>query len=120
MEDVLEYHNLPYDPSRSVVCMDETNRQLLGEVTPPILMTAGHPQIHDYEYVRNGVVEIFMVFVPEFGVCATFSFRVLLFRCMVINLTPSILMRPRFSIAANCRRTRGIQLASRHPRDRSP
>ena len=64
MEDVLEVNKLPYDPLRPVVCMDETNRQLIGEVAPPIPMTAGHPQIYDYEYVRNGVVDIFMMFEP--------------------------------------------------------
>jgi hypothetical protein len=64
MEDVLEVYKKPYDPFRPVVCMDETNRQLIGEVAPPIPMTAGHPQIYDYEYVRNGVADIFMMFEP--------------------------------------------------------
>ena len=64
MEDVLEIYKAPYDPLRPVVCLDETNRQLIGEVAPPIPMTAGHPQIYDYEYVRNGVVDIFMMFEP--------------------------------------------------------
>jgi hypothetical protein len=44
--------------------MDETNRQLIGEVAPPIPMAAGQPQIYDYEYVRNGVADIFMMFEP--------------------------------------------------------
>jgi len=44
--------------------MDETNRQLIGEVVSPIPMVAGHPQIYDYEYVRNGVVDIFMMVEP--------------------------------------------------------
>jgi hypothetical protein len=64
MEDVLEVYKRPYDPLRPVVCMDETNRQLIGEVTPSIPMISGHPRIYDFEYVRNGVVDIFMMFEP--------------------------------------------------------
>ena len=29
MEDVLEIYKLPYDPKRPVVCLDESNKQLL-------------------------------------------------------------------------------------------
>ena len=64
MEDILEIYKMPYDPLRPVVCMDETNRQLIGELIPPIPMTPEHSQIYDYEYVRNGVVDIFMMFEP--------------------------------------------------------
>ena len=64
MEDVLEVYKLPYDELRPVVCMDETNRQLIGEVNQPIPMAAGQPRIYDYEYVRNGVADIFMMFEP--------------------------------------------------------
>jgi len=64
MEDVLEVYKQPYDPLRPVVCIDETNRQLIGEVAQPIPMTPEHPHIYDYEYVRNGVVDIFMMFEP--------------------------------------------------------
>ena len=31
MEDVLEVYARPYDPRRPVVCMDETNKQLIGD-----------------------------------------------------------------------------------------
>jgi hypothetical protein len=64
MEDVLEVYRKPYDPFRPVVCMDETNRQLIGETVNPIPMAPGQPQIYDYEYVRNGVANIFMMFEP--------------------------------------------------------
>ena len=64
MENVLEVYKLPYDAFRPVVCLDETNRQLIGEVNPPIPMVKGQPRIYDYEYVRNGVVDIFMMFEP--------------------------------------------------------
>jgi len=32
MEDVLEVYHLPYDPCYPVVCMDESSKQLIGEV----------------------------------------------------------------------------------------
>ena len=64
MEDVLEVYKLPYEELRPVVCLDETNRQLIGEVNAPIPMTAGQALKYDYEYVRNGVVDIFMMFEP--------------------------------------------------------
>ena len=35
MEDVLETYKLPYDPRFPVVCMDETSKQLVGEVRAP-------------------------------------------------------------------------------------
>ena len=31
MEDVLEVYHRPYDPTRPVVCLDETFKQLIGE-----------------------------------------------------------------------------------------
>ena len=64
MEDVLEVYKRPYDPFNPVVCLDETNQQLIGEVAAPIPMVSGRPQIYDYEYVRNGVADIFMMFEP--------------------------------------------------------
>ena len=60
----MEVYKQPYDMLRPVVCLDETNRQLIGEVNQPIPMTAGQPRIYDYEYVRNGVSDIFMMFEP--------------------------------------------------------
>ena len=36
MEDVLEVYHLPYDPDYPVVCMDESSKQLIGEVREPI------------------------------------------------------------------------------------
>lgn len=62
MEDVLEVYKQPYDPIRPVVCLDETSRQLIGEVTPGAPARPGAPATYDYEYIRNGVVDIFMMF----------------------------------------------------------
>lgn len=60
MEDVLEVYHLPYDSDYPVVCMDESSKQLIGEVHKPIPCKPGQPLRMDDEYVRNGVVEIFM------------------------------------------------------------
>ncbi len=35
MEDVLNVYRLPYDPRFPVVCMDESSKQLVGEVQAP-------------------------------------------------------------------------------------
>jgi len=64
MEDVLEVYKKPYDPLRPVICLDETNRQLIGETISPIPMSAGQPERYDYEYVRNGTANIFMMLEP--------------------------------------------------------
>lgn len=67
MEDVLEVYHLPYNPSYPVVCMDESCKQLIGEVREPIPCKPGEPQRIDDEYVRNGVAEIFMEVEPLAG-----------------------------------------------------
>ena len=67
MEDVLDVYHLPYDPHYPVVCMDESCKQLIGEVRVPIPCTPGQPARLDDEYVRNGVVEIFMEVEPLAG-----------------------------------------------------
>jgi len=67
MEDVLEVYHLPYDPKYPVVCIDESNKQLIGEVRTPIPCKPGQPARIDDEYVRNGVVQIFMEVEPLAG-----------------------------------------------------
>ncbi len=67
MEDILEVYKRPYDPRRPVVCVDETSKQLIGEVATPLPASPGHVAQYDYEYVRNGVANIFMIFEPLAG-----------------------------------------------------
>jgi hypothetical protein len=67
MEDVLDLYHLPYDPRFPLVCMDESNKQLVGEVTAPIPAAPGHARLVDHEYVRNGVAEIFLEVEPLAG-----------------------------------------------------
>ena len=67
MEDVLEIYHLPYDPGYPVVCMDESSKQMVGEVHEPIPCKPGYPKRMDDEYVRKGVAEIFMEVEPLAG-----------------------------------------------------
>jgi len=67
MEDVLEVYHLPYDPDYPVVCMDESCKQLIGEIRTPIPCKPGQAARIDDEYVRNGVAEIFMEVEPLVG-----------------------------------------------------
>ena len=67
MEDVLEVYQRPHDPQRPLVCLDETSKQLIIETRAPISAKPGQPARHDYEYERNGVANLFMVFAPLEG-----------------------------------------------------
>ena len=67
MENVLDVYKRPYDPCRPVVCMDESPRQLLGEVKIPIPATPGELEKFDYEYERKGVCNVFMACEPLAG-----------------------------------------------------
>lgn len=67
MEDILEVYHLPYDPEYPVVCMDESCKQMTGEVREPIPGKPGVVKKIDDEYVRNGVAEIFMEVEPLAG-----------------------------------------------------
>jgi transposase len=60
MEDVLELYAEAPDKNRPVVCFDETPRQLIGEARVPVPPKPGQPARVDYEYVRNGIVNIFV------------------------------------------------------------
>jgi DDE superfamily endonuclease len=67
MEDVLAVYTRPYDRARPQVCLDETSRQLLGEVNPPERVAPGRPARADYEYQRNGTCNLFLVSEPLAG-----------------------------------------------------
>ena len=67
MEDVLEVYQRPHDPQCPVVCLDETSKQLIAETRAPIPAAPGRKARHDYEYVRNGVANLFMMFAPLEG-----------------------------------------------------
>lgn len=67
MEDVIAVYEMPYDSDYPVVCMDESCKQLIGEVRETIACAPGRPARVDDEYVRNGVAEIFLEVEPLTG-----------------------------------------------------
>ena len=67
MEDVLSVYTRPRHPDRPVVCLDETSKQLVAETRSPVAMRPGLPARVDYEYTRNGVANLFMMFAPLEG-----------------------------------------------------
>ena len=64
MEDVLDVYHRPYDPKRPQVNLDELHKQLIGETRVRVAASPGRRERYDYEYVRNGTANIFMVFEP--------------------------------------------------------
>ncbi len=67
MEEVLDLYTQPYDPMWPVVCMDELNKQLVGEIRTPLPMESGKPRRYDSEYVRNGTANVFLAYEPITG-----------------------------------------------------
>jgi len=67
MENVLAVYTRPQDPKRPVVCFDEKSKQLVGEVCKPIAARPGEVERCDYEYVRNGTANLFLMVEPLGG-----------------------------------------------------
>jgi transposase len=67
MEEILDVYTRKHDPKRPLVCMDESPKQLIGEVRTPIPGTKGKPARFDTEYKRNGTCVIFMFVAPLEG-----------------------------------------------------
>jgi transposase len=66
MEQVLDVYKRPYDKNVPVVCMDESPEQLIETVREE-RMERGKDKRVDYEYIRHGVVNIFMANEPLKG-----------------------------------------------------
>ena len=60
MEDVLDLYTHPPAAGVAVVCVDESPRQLIGEVRPTTPVAPGRPVRQDYEYRRNGTANVFL------------------------------------------------------------
>jgi len=74
MEDILEVYRRPLNPKRPVVCMDEMPYQLIAETRTPQPLQRTRARRYDYEYKREGVVNLFLAFAPLLGqrfVCVT-------------------------------------------------
>jgi DDE superfamily endonuclease len=64
---VPEVYHRPYDEKRPLVCLDEASKQLVGEIVQPLPAEPGQPERFDYEYVRNGTANLFMISEPLLG-----------------------------------------------------
>jgi hypothetical protein len=67
MEDVLEVYTRAHDPRYPQVCLDETSKQLLRDTRPPLPTRPGAVERVDYEYEREGVVNLFLCCEPLRG-----------------------------------------------------
>jgi hypothetical protein len=67
MEDVLDQYTQSYDPTKPLVCVDERPCQLLDDSREPLAPQPGRVARQDYEYVRQGTCNLFMVFEPSTG-----------------------------------------------------
>ena len=67
MEDVLEVYHRQYGDNEVLVCLDETSKQQVKETRLPRPPRPGAAGVHDYEYERNGVSNLFMLFAPLEG-----------------------------------------------------
>ena len=67
MEDLLDLYEQPYNPEQPQVCYDEWRRTLIGETRMNLPAQLGRRKRVDYEYRRNGVAYLHMLFEPLVG-----------------------------------------------------
>ena len=66
MEHVLDVYKRPYNNKIPVVCMDESPKQLIEDVATQAIKPGNERRV-DYEYIRHGMVNIFMANEPLKG-----------------------------------------------------
>lgn len=67
MEDVLDQYEHPYDPQYPQICFDEGQKQLIEETRKGYPCQPGRKQRFDFEYKRNGVRNLNMLYEPLAG-----------------------------------------------------
>jgi len=67
MEDVLDHYAEPSDARRPQVCFDESPYQLIRETRHPLPARPGQPPRDDYEYKREGTVNLVLFVHPLLG-----------------------------------------------------
>ena len=67
MEDVLDVYHRPYDEKRPLTCTDEQPKRLVSETRVPLPPRPVTPARHDYEYRREGTVNLAMISPPLIG-----------------------------------------------------
>lgn len=66
MEQILDVYKQPFNSLHRVICLDEKPYQLIGRIRDKIITSDGRI-LEDYEYIRNGVAQIYMTFEPLGG-----------------------------------------------------
>jgi hypothetical protein len=66
MEFVLDVYKQPYDEDYPQVCMDESPKQLIEDIATMQIKPGQESRI-DYEYIRHGMVNVFMANEPLSG-----------------------------------------------------
>lgn len=67
MEDVLDVYQRPPEPARPLVCFDEGGKELQDQTRPPLPLAPGQPAREDFEYVRQGSANLFLMCAPLLG-----------------------------------------------------
>jgi len=67
MEAVLDVYKRPYNEQNPVICMDESPKQLITELRKSVPMRPGQEARVDYEYIRQGVLNVFIANEPLKG-----------------------------------------------------
>jgi hypothetical protein len=67
MEDVLDLYEEVYDPRYPTVCLDEKPVVLHEQPRPVLPLAPARPERRDYEYVRRGTANLFVLVEPLAG-----------------------------------------------------
>jgi hypothetical protein len=67
MENILDVYQAQYSPRNPLVCMDESNKQLLEDKRDPLPVKPGQVARYDSEYQRHGTGNLFLAFAPLNG-----------------------------------------------------
>src|SRR5258706_2259728 len=67
MEDVLDLYAEPYDPAYPTVCLDEKPVFLHTQTRASLPLAPGQVERRDYEYVRHGTADLFVLVEPLAG-----------------------------------------------------
>ena len=67
MEDVLDLYAEDYDKNTPLVCIDEKPVTLIADIKEPIPMEPGSVKKVDYEYQRNGSINVYSMVEPKAG-----------------------------------------------------
>ncbi|MCG3764588.1 IS630 family transposase, partial [Vibrio cincinnatiensis] len=62
MEEVLELYAQPANPKEPVINFDEAMKQMVSHTREPISAKPGQPERIDYEYRREAVANIFLMY----------------------------------------------------------